>query len=403
MIKKLILILIFVNFSFANFTKNEYIKKDLEVLKDLNLYKTFIKDEDLKAIFLKYGGKSHLKHYVKNIKDAEVYVSLVRRIIKKEGLPSSFLFLPMTESNFKMKSASGSSPAGLWQFIPSTAKIYNLKDNKYIDERLDVVKSTKAASKYLKKHHKKFKKWYLAILAYNCGEGRIIEAITRLKIDAYLKKYPKKANDKTIKKYLAIIDDYIDKGKGFYRINKIYKKVRNWKVQIDINKLLLKDEKLQRQYIPQESRTYLRKIVAFSFLANRNFYQKKDLFKADKNFIVAVKGKSGMHLKSLAKLIDMPYSKLTKLNLHLKKKILPKNVKNYSLYIPKNKKKVYDRYKNRLKNISFEVHKVRKGDTLSSLGKRYNIRYGKIKKYNDLKTNNLSINQILIIPVKVKS
>lgn len=85
----------------------------------------------------------------------------------------------MTESSLKTRAYSRKKASGLWQFMPETAKQYNLKTDDYVDERRDLIKSTEAASKHLSYLHDRFGKWYLAAIAYNCGGGRLSKAIEK--------------------------------------------------------------------------------------------------------------------------------------------------------------------------------------------------------------------------------
>ncbi len=89
----------------------------------------------------------------------------------------------MVESGFISTAKSNKRAVGLWQFIPKTAKAYDLTITKLYDERLDIDKSTTSAIEYLQYLHKRFGKWYIAMMAYNCGEGRMSRAIKKAKSD----------------------------------------------------------------------------------------------------------------------------------------------------------------------------------------------------------------------------
>ena len=399
MIKTLLSIFVFTNFLFANLTHSDYTKQDLKILKDLDIKESFLYDDKLQELFLKHSKKHRIHSYVKNIKKSSVFIPDIKEEIKKQGLPSTFLFVPMAESNFKIDATSKSNAQGLWQFMPQTAKVYNLRNDEYIDDRLDFMKSTRAASKYLSENHERFEKWYLSILAYNCGEGRVIEAITRAKIDRFLEFFPERQNDENIVAYQNTIDEYLQTKKDFYKINKIYKEIKNWDLDIDAEKLLEINEDYDRQYLPKESRIYLRKIIAFAMIANRNFYQDKDILSpSNKISLTPVKAPAGLKLKSIAHAIDMRASDLINMNKHIKQQILPLNVKSYTIYIPSKKLKTYSENKDKIKNKFFIVHKVKSGDTLSSLGSKYKVKYSLIRSYNELKSDRLSINQTIIIP-----
>jgi len=103
----------------------------------------------------------------------------LRPILAEEGLPEDVLFLAMIESGLNPKAYSYAHAAGVWQFIPGTARIYGLKVNSIYDERLHVEASTRAACRYLRKLYEEFGDWYLAFAAYNCGEMRVEREIRR--------------------------------------------------------------------------------------------------------------------------------------------------------------------------------------------------------------------------------
>ena len=395
----LVIFLFFISF-YTNLSALNFTKKDLQVLKDLDIEKSFIHDEHLQDLYNELSDKNHIHVYKRNLRQSSIYISKIKEVLNQEGLPSSFLFLSMAESNFKIDAKSSTNAIGLWQFMPGTAKVYNLRNDEYVDERLDFIKSTHAASKYLKSHHKRFDKWYLSILAYNCGEGRIIEAITRASIDKYMQLYPNKKNSKKIINYRNTIKEYLRTKKDFYKINKIYKDIKDWNIPITARDLLKIQEKLDRQYLPRESRSYLRKIVVLSMIANRNFLKKGYIFDRDINAtITSVKVKGGLHLRSISKVLNMNYNTLAKMNIHIKQEIVPFDVKRYDVNIPYSKLGIYNKNKNKIKNDSFVIYRVKKGDTLSRIAYKFKVKYSLIKKFNDLKSNRLSLKQKLVIPV----
>ena len=391
----LILFISFINLNALNFTK-----KDLQILKDLDIEKSFVHEKHLQNLYNNLSNKSHLYYYKKNLIKSSIYISKIKEVLNQEGLPSSFLYLSMAESNFIIDAKSSSDALGLWQFMSETGKSYDLRNDEYVDERLDFIKSTHAASKYLKALHKRFDKWYLAILAYNCGEGRVIEAITRASIDKYIDRYPDEKNSSKIKEYRKIINEYRKTKKDFYKINNIYKNLEELNIHITAKDLLRIQKKLRRQYLPRESRIYLRKIVVLAMIANRNFLKKGYIFDRDINStITTVKLKGGLHLRSISKALEMKYSSLSRMNLHIKQQVLPFDVKDYDVNIPYSKLAIYNKNKNKIKNESFVTYIVKKGDTLSTIGYKYKVKYSLIKKFNDLKSNRLLLNQKLVIPV----
>ena len=110
---------------------------------------------------------------------AEFYMPIIEEEIDRQGIPHELKYLPIIESALNPKAVSRASAKGLWQFIFPTGKLYGLRSNNYIDERFDPIKSTKAAVKYLSDLYGIFGSWELAIAAYNCGPGNVKKAIMR--------------------------------------------------------------------------------------------------------------------------------------------------------------------------------------------------------------------------------
>lgn len=112
-----------------------------------------------------------------------LYRPMILEELRRAGLPEELSWLPLIESGYKARALSRARALGLWQFIASTGYRYGLKRDKYIDERMDPVKSTRAAIKYLTELHDFFGDWSTAIAAYNCGEIRVQNVIRAQKID----------------------------------------------------------------------------------------------------------------------------------------------------------------------------------------------------------------------------
>ncbi|MBL0060957.1 MAG: LysM peptidoglycan-binding domain-containing protein [bacterium] len=109
----------------------------------------------------------------------------MRPILKEEGIPQEMLYLSMIESGLNLNAYSYASAAGLWQFIPGTGRLYGLHIDRTYDERRHVELATRAACGYLRNLYEMFGDWYLAMAAYNCGEGRVARDIKRCNTTDY--------------------------------------------------------------------------------------------------------------------------------------------------------------------------------------------------------------------------
>ncbi|SPE19962.1 conserved hypothetical protein [Burkholderiales bacterium] len=110
---------------------------------------------------------------------ASMYLFHIVDEIEKRGMPTELALLPFVESAMQPEAISFAKAAGLWQFIPSTGKLYSLEQNLWKDERFGVIESTRAALDYLQKLYAEFGDWQLALAAYNCGEAGVERALAR--------------------------------------------------------------------------------------------------------------------------------------------------------------------------------------------------------------------------------
>jgi membrane-bound lytic murein transglycosylase D len=110
-----------------------------------------------------------------------IYLPMMQKILKEGNLPEDLVYLALIESGFHLKAQSPAKAVGPWQFIKGTAEQYGLRVNKWIDERRDPVKSTKAAAQYLEYLYGMFNSWTLSMASYNAGEGRIMRAMAATK------------------------------------------------------------------------------------------------------------------------------------------------------------------------------------------------------------------------------
>jgi membrane-bound lytic murein transglycosylase D len=108
---------------------------------------------------------------------ADYYMPIIEPILASYGLPAELRYLPVIESALMPEALSPMAAAGIWQFIPSTARLYGLRVDRVIDERYNLVKATHAAARYLRNSYQILGDWLLVIAAYNCGTGRVLRAI----------------------------------------------------------------------------------------------------------------------------------------------------------------------------------------------------------------------------------
>jgi membrane-bound lytic murein transglycosylase D len=406
---------------------NDFMKSDLDILKDLDIEASYIKDQKFQDFYSNFSNK-YERSYIDTLNRGEDYIPTISNILKENDVPSVFLYMAMAESNFLLDAKSKRSAMGLWQFMPGTATELGLKKNKYVDERMDFIKSTEAAVKYLTKLHGIFGSWYLAALSYNAGDGRVIEAITRATIDLYCKENDC-SNNKTIQGYQKVLADY-GRGRAKFRdVNEIYKVVKNWdNYKPTINHLLSEKKGDSRQYLPTESRNYIKKIISLAMMNNNESItaNNRPQNMGNNSSLVRVDVSGGMLLKNIASLAGVSTDKLKKLNPHLKSNITPPSEKKTKLYIPQSKlgefnenkknmgtnnteaktpnddkkQKVLEDDLDTIESDYVKMHIVKKGDNLFRVAKQFGTTMDKIMKDNNLKSNKVKPGDKLVIKLK---
>jgi membrane-bound lytic murein transglycosylase D len=126
---------------------------------------------------IKLFQNAEREFFKQSYKRSGLYRQMILEELRKAGLPEELSWVPLIESGFKVRAYSRARALGPWQFISSTGYRYGLKRDRWIDERMDPIKSTKAALKYLSDLHSHFGDWTTALAAYNCGEYKVKKVI----------------------------------------------------------------------------------------------------------------------------------------------------------------------------------------------------------------------------------
>ena len=315
--------------------------------------------------------ESVIKSYLKNRRQSferlmslsEYYFPLFEESLDNYDIPLEVKYLAIVESALKPRAKSRVGATGLWQFMFGTGKEYGLNVSSYVDERSDPIKSTVAASKYLARLYKIFGDWDLALAAYNSGPGNVSKAIRR---------------------------------SGGYE--------NYWNI---------------RPHLPRETAGYLPAFLAtmyiFEFAEEHGFKKQRPNYHYIETDTIHVK--KMISLDQVSELLDVPIEELQFLNPSYKLDIIPYiEGENYTLRLPRsvvgkfvtNENQIYafaeNEFNKREKPLpqffdsdSKIRYRVRSGDYLGKIARRYGVRVSQIKSWNGLRSNNLRIGQRLTI------
>jgi membrane-bound lytic murein transglycosylase D len=125
-----------------------------------------------------YKGKGRLT-FVDGLERSWLHLPIMAKILESHDVPAELIYVVLVESSFKNKAVSPGGAGGYWQLLRSTARLLGLRVDRWVDERMDPVKSTEAAAKYLRSLYDRYQSWPLALAAYNAGDGPVLKAIRK--------------------------------------------------------------------------------------------------------------------------------------------------------------------------------------------------------------------------------
>ncbi len=303
---------------------------------------------------------------------SELYFDLFERKLDEYNLPEELKYLAVIESGLRPQVRSRAGAKGLWQFMYKTGRMYGLKQNSYIDERMDPEKATDAACRYLKKLHEIYNDWSLALAAYNAGPGNVNKAIRR------------SGN-----------------------------KLNYWEI---------------RPFLPRETRGYVPNFIAASYMMKHHALHNIKPVEATVKYsqLDTLCLKKGVHFETIAELLQFKIEDIRTLNPIYKMDYIPKGVNQpYCVTLPLleiGKLVALEDSLYRFESHKYEVptppipttnttttktppvnpsktyyvyHKVRAGETLGSIAEKYKTTVSNIKRLNGLRSSRIYVGQRL--------
>lgn len=277
------------------------------------------------------------------------YIPMMQSILRENGLPDNLVYLSMIESGFTPHAYSRAAAVGPWQFVRRTGMRYGLKVNWWIDERRHPEKSTIAAAAYLKDLYEEFQHWYLAAAGYNAGEGKIARAISRYRTEDY------------------------------------------WEIS-------------KYRYLKPETKNYVPKMLAAAMIAsNPEHYGFTDIHYEEPISYDRVPVSKPIELKHIAKAIEVTVQDLRFLNPDLLRDVTPPKYDQYELHVPVGTGEILLAALGELPEYEYTdvmVHRVRSGEALSVIARKYGVSTYSIVSYNNLRSaHQIRAGQKLVIPI----
>jgi len=300
--------------------------------------------------YIRYYTEKQRKWFTVWLQRSTRYVPLMEEIFAEEGLPRDLVYLAMIESGFNPRAYSWAHAVGPWQFISSTGKLMGLKRDWWHDERRDIEKSTRAAARFLKDLYGRFDDWYLALAAYNAGPGKMSRAI---------------------KKY---------KSRDFWKL-------------------------CRGRYLAPETKAYVPKMLAVVQIAKQPAkYGFADIDWQEPLAWETVILPSSTDLEIVADFCEVDYETIKALNPELKRWCTPPGAKNYQMRVPAGTRELFEpRYAElpASKRANYQHVRIKNGDTLSALARRYGVRVKDIMTMNNIRNaNRLKVGQDLVLPLR---
>ncbi|BBB33645.1 dniR membrane-bound lytic murein transglycosylase D [Thermotomaculum hydrothermale] len=278
------------------------------------------------------------------------YIDRYKEIFREQGVPEDLAYLPIIESGFKIHALSRAKAKGIWQFVRGTARLEGLRVDWWVDERCDPEKSAIAAAKHLKKLYEHYNDWYLALAAYNAGQGKVDRAIRRAKT------------------------------RDFWKLAK------------------------HRWLLRRETKNYVPAFIAALIIAkNPEKYGFTDLNYEKPLEYDTVTIDSCTDLRVIAKLCNTSVRKIQELNPHLRRLTTPIRVKNFKINIPKGTKDKFIAEFSKLppeKRVTLRYHRIKRGETLSQIARRYQTSVSAICRANGIRNKRLiRAGKTIVIPI----
>ncbi|MFW5450596.1 MAG: LysM peptidoglycan-binding domain-containing protein [Methylophagaceae bacterium] len=280
------------------------------------------------------------------VERARPYLHHIVEELEQRNMPLEIALLPVVESGFQPFAYSKGRASGLWQFIPGTGKVYGLKQNWWYDGRRDVIASTQAAIAYLQKLHNDFGDWQLALAAYNCGEGTV--------------------------------------GRAIKRNRKAGKATDFWSLDL-----------------PKETSAYVPKLMAVAQLISNPEQYNISLSPIDNSpFLTIIDVGSQIDLALAAKLAEISTDEIYQLNPGFNQWATTPDGP-HQLVVPIKKAVLFQQGLNDLPKddrVQWTRHKIKSGDSLGVIAKRYKTTVAVIKQANNLGSNTIRAGRHLLIP-----